>query len=298
VTTASRAPSAHALVFGLAAGAALTVTTASPAARADDADVCMTAPVEGQTLQKAGKLLAARDKFTSCARKSCPTEIVQDCTRWAGDVLAALPTVVLAARDQAGHDLSDATVSIDDKPPVPVGARSTPIDPGSHKFVFRRLATGTGATVEQVTIVREGEKNREVAATFQTPDAAVPPPTVQERPIPAATWVSAAFGVAGFGVLGVAGGIGVANRASEHCDTGCTQSQKSGVDDLFHVADIGLGVGAAGVVLATVLFLARPTVERPAPPSPSATSAPVPRDFVVGFAPLPSGGAATLGGRF
>ena len=269
------------------------------AARADEADMCLSAPVEGQKLRKAGKLLAAHEKFTSCARKTCPGEIIQDCTRWAGEVEVATPTVVMAARDQAGHDLADVSVSIDGKPPVPMSARSTSVDPGSHKFVFRRaetpgvpLAAGADSEIEQVTILREGEKNREVVATFRVPGAApavlVVPAVVTERPVPVAAWLSAAVGVAGLGVLGVAGSIGVSNRSSEHCDTGCPQAQKSGVDSLFVVADVGLGVGVAGLTLATVLFLVRPTVEHP----PSATAT------YFDLRPTPGGGVAVLGGRF
>jgi hypothetical protein len=251
--------------------------------RADETDPCLSAPVDGQKLQKAGKLLAARDKFTACARNTCPGEIVQDCTRWAGEVDAALPTVVMAARDQAGHDLADVTVAIDGAPPVALSARSASVDPGPHTFVFRR---GAGTAVEQTTILREGEKNREVVAIFGLPGAAPRAPTTLERPVPVAAWVSAAVGVAGLGVLAVAGSIGVSDRSSEHCDTGCTQSQKNGVDSLFLVADVGMGVGIAGVALATVLFLARPTVERPA------------SSAYVDLRPLPGGGAAFVGGRF
>jgi hypothetical protein len=271
-------------------------TSWAPRAHADDADVCMSAPVEGQKLHKEGKLLAAREKFTMCARKTCPAEIVQDCTRWAGEVDAALPTVVTAARDQAGHDLGDVTVSVDGKPAVPLSPRATSVDPGAHKFVFHRAASvrgpgvagvGAGVAIEQVTILREGEKNREVAATFRVPGVTSAPTSgvlATERPVPVAAWVSGAVGVAGLGVLGVAGVLGVSQRSADHCDTGCPQAQKSGVDNLFNVADVGLAVGVVGVGLAAVLFLVRPTVERPA--------------AYLDLRPAPGGGVAVVGGRF
>ncbi len=283
-----------------AAIAALALCLAAPgrSARADDADVCMTAPVEGQQLQKAGKLLAARQKFTACARKTCPAEIVHDCTRWAGEVEAALPTFVMAARDESGHDLADVTVSIDGQPPVPISARSISVDPGSHKFVFRRTpAAGASSVsrsdreVDQTTILRDGEKNREIVASFHLRAEAKPAAVVSERPVPAGAWVSGVFGVAGFGVFGVAGALGVSDRRSEHCDTGCPQAQKTGVDNLLRVADLGLGIGVVGVSVATWLFLARPTRERPA--SGAALSAPF-----VDLRPTTGGGVAVVGGTF
>jgi hypothetical protein len=195
----------------------------------------------------------------------------------------------MAARDQAGHDLGDVTVSVDGAPPAAVSARATSLDPGSHKFVFRRggaqAPVDTGAAIEQVTILREGEKNREVVATFRIPGAAPPPALVADRPVPVAAWVSGAFGVAGLGVLAVAGSIGVSQRSSEHCDTGCSQAQKTGVDNLFNVADVGLGVGVVGIGVAAVLFLVRPTVERPA-------------TAYVDARPAPGGAVAVVGGRF
>ena len=50
----------------------------SPLAHADQAQ-CFSAPVEGQKLRQAGKLLAARERFLACAQKECPKEIVGDC---------------------------------------------------------------------------------------------------------------------------------------------------------------------------------------------------------------------------
>jgi len=276
-------------------------------AAADESDACLSAPLDGQKLQKAGKLLDAHDKFNACARKTCPTEIVQYCTRQLSAVEEALPTVVMAARDEDGHDLVDVRVSIDGKPPVPMSARAISMDPGPHKFVFERGSADAGKAVDQQVILREGEKHREVVVTFalKAKTMAVPAPTpiVTERPVPAAAWVSGAIGIAGFAVLATFGSIGVSDRSSEHCDTGCPQSQKSSVDSDFRVADIGIGVGAVGVALATVLFLSRPTVEVASPPVPGAPSAGASRHGTllgldVDVRGTPGGGVAVLGGRF
>ncbi len=47
----------------------LLVAASSPA-RADD-EACFRAAVEGQKLERSGKLLDARERFVACAQRSC-----------------------------------------------------------------------------------------------------------------------------------------------------------------------------------------------------------------------------------
>jgi hypothetical protein len=264
------------------------LAASGPTARADDA--CMTAPVQGQQLQRAGKLLAARDRFATCARKSCPAEIVADCTQWAQQVASALPSVVLAAHDPAGHDLVDARVSIDGQPDVRLSARAVELDPGSHHFVFRRQGN---ADVTVDVLLREGEKDREVGVAFgmpapapeSTPAPAESPHGASSRPIPLAVWIIGGIGVLGMASFAGFGAIGVSDRSSSGCDVGCSQSDKSRVDTELRVADISLAVGVVGLGVATWLFLARPTVTES-------------QALVLDVHPMPGGGVATLGARF
>lgn len=272
----------------VALAGALVTAVVAPCARADDA--CLNAPVEGQKLQRAGKLLLARNVFASCARKSCPSEIVQDCTRWVEEVGAALPSVALAARDQDGKDLLDVTVSIDGSSPVAVSARATDVDPGPHHFVFRR-AGAADVTVER--LLREGEKAREVVATFGAPKAAlpvVPPPAPQptetSRPIPAGAWILGGVGVLAIASFATFGALGVSQRSSDGCDTGCPASQKDTVDTELRVADVSLGVAVVALGAAAWIFFTRKEVERPA----SSAS--------IGLVHRPGGGLATFGARF
>ena len=148
---------------------AVAMTTAlgssSPPAQGAGPDRCLMAPVEGQKLQKAGKLLDARDRYATCATNACPAEVVEDCMRWMRQVDDALPSVVVAARDPKGHDLADVRVSIDGKVPVEMSSRAIRLDPGAHVFLFRQSGS---ADQEQPVTLREGEKNREIFATFGT----------------------------------------------------------------------------------------------------------------------------------
>jgi hypothetical protein len=267
----------------LAAGVALAGW--SPLAKADG-DACLAAPVEGQQLQRAGKLVAARDRFASCARKTCPAEIVQDCTRWEQQVASAVPSVVLVARDAKGRDLVDVEVAIDGQAAVAVGARAVELDPGSHRFVFHRQR---GTDVEVNLLLREGERDRPVAATFDVParrPARVEePPTTSSRPVPVAAWIAGGVGVLGFASFATFGALGVRDRASSGCDVGCSQSQKDHVDGELRAADISLGVSVIALGVATWLYLTRPTVMAP-------------DGVLFELRPAAGGGLATLGGRF
>jgi hypothetical protein len=268
-------------------------------------DPCFTAPVEGQKLQKDGKLLEARVRFGACARNTCPVEIVRDCARWARDVDEALPSVVVAARDSHGQDLVDVQVSIDGAPPFDLSARAIPLDPGPHRFVFIR--TGT-ADIAENALLREGEKNREISATFgtaATPPAAPSPMTAMltgvpprieaaaQRPVPFSTWIVGGIGVAGLASFATFAGLGIGQRASDGCASGCTQSQSNSVQLKFHVADASLGVAVVALGVATGIYLARP--------SRAAAGTAAGRESVgLGFdvRPLSGGGVAVVGGRF
>jgi hypothetical protein len=258
-------------------------------ARSDENDECLKAPVEGQQLQRDGKLIDAHDRFVKCASRSCPPEIVQDCTRWAREVDEATPSVVVAARDAQGHELTDVLVSIDGAAPTQGGARAIPLDPGPHKFVFVR--TGHAEIVDQA-VLHEGEKNREVVATYPSPVSSKlenepRAPLPLSRPVPVLVWVAGGVSVAAFAVFGTFGALGVSERSADHCGppSGCPQSEKSVVDTKFIVADVGLGVGVVALGVAAWQFFARPSIPRQGA-------------AIVDFHAVSGGGVATLGGRF
>jgi hypothetical protein len=250
-----------------------TMTTAVGVARADG-DACMSAPVEGQKLQRAGKLLDARARFAACAQKSCPAEIVQDCTRWSQDVSSAIPSVVVAARDGKGQDLLDVRVSIDGAANVVASARAVELDPGAHRFVFHK---GGSPDVETDVVVREA-----AAPIASTPDVASGP-----RPVPIAAWILGGVGVIALGSFATFGTIGVVHRGDDQCGTGCAPSQKDSVDSQLRIADVSLGVSAVALAIAAWVYFHRPSVA-----ATGSTSA------IIDVKAAPGGGVATLGLRF
>jgi hypothetical protein len=232
---------------------------------------CLTSPVEGQKLRKVDQLLSARDRFTVCARNTCPSEIVRDCVQWLGEVDAAIPSVVLAARDASGRDLLDVHISIDGNPSVNANQRAIELDPGIRRFVFQKEGS---PDVSLQVLLREGEKNREVVATFAAPPAppestrllpSPRPAPVLERQMPVAAWVLGGVGVAALGSFGAFAGIGLSERQNDHCDSGCSSSQKADVETKYQVADVSLGVAVVALGIATWVYFAHPKVARAGP---------------------------------
>ncbi|MBX3228187.1 MAG: hypothetical protein KIT84_26820 [Labilithrix sp.] len=148
-------------VVGLVGAA---VVGMAPGARADQA-ACAKAAERGQIARADGKLREARRQFVSCST-DCPAMIASDCATWAEQVLAAMPTIVVDAKDEAGRDVGDATLTIDGEVIThQLDGKAIPIDPGSHTLTLQRnvpLGTNTPPKVTETIIAKEGAKARAV----------------------------------------------------------------------------------------------------------------------------------------
>lgn len=150
-------------------------------ARAQGADACNPAYEEADGLVRSGgdKLLDAREKLRTCARPVCKAWMVKECTKSLADVEARIPSVVLVAKDAAGAELVDVTVTSGDKTLASrLDGKSIEIGPGERRFVFA-LADGRRVSVQ--TIVKEGEKAQRVSATFEAPKREVVATTTPSR---------------------------------------------------------------------------------------------------------------------
>ena len=123
---------------GLTSAIAFALLFAGSFAAADEPtkQACVAANESAQDLQRASKLVEAREQLRTCAEKACPRAVRQDCTERLVAIEKALPTVVLAPKDgDGGPDLRGAALAVDgvalsdalDGTPIPV-------DPGSHTF--------------------------------------------------------------------------------------------------------------------------------------------------------------------
>jgi hypothetical protein len=176
------------LEFALSVGilcATFFVTTSACAADATRQDptkqACVAANESAQDYEHARKLLAARASLAVCTAANCPSAVREDCGQRLREVDRALPTVVFAAKDSVGHDLTDVRVTMDGTPLLQkLDGSAIPVDPGVHQFVFE--ASGFQVNSTKVTaVIREGVKERPVQTVFELP---LPPEPAAAQPAP------------------------------------------------------------------------------------------------------------------
>jgi hypothetical protein len=257
----------------------------APHALAASADVCAARSEEGQLHRLNGRLLQARAAFQSCVHESCPKVIRRDCAQFLDALEAAIPTVVLSARDRAGADLTDVKVTVDETLIVTkLDGKAQPIDPGIHVVRFE----GNDAVVERTVVVKEGERNRTIEVVLDRPESREIPPAKErgdrptgppiERPLanpgpPIGAFVAGAVGVA---ALGAFVGFGLSARADlddlrATCGTRCAEADVDRVRRKALYADVGLALSVIGIGISTWLFVdhatTRPKIDVQASPT-------------------------------
>jgi hypothetical protein len=151
--------------------AALLVIFSARHALAESKQECATAADTGQSARDQGRYHAARTAFVSCMREVCPRIISQACAGWLRDLDAAMPTVVLGARDENGADLADVHVKLDGAPWADrLDGKPLAIDPGAHTVRFERDGQ---EPVEETVVARSGEKNRLIVVVLRRLGGAV-----------------------------------------------------------------------------------------------------------------------------
>ncbi|MGC4067689.1 MAG: hypothetical protein QM784_24175 [Polyangiaceae bacterium] len=169
------------------------------------------------------------------------------------------------------------------------------LDPGEHQF---RFELPNHEPIVQNVMLAEGMRYRIVSAEFKTPVTPTAPTPLasaattnttpvapRERPTPVVV-----YPLLGVGVLGVAGfatfgllGKSKQSDLEKSCSPDCTDHDLSSMKQKYLIGDIALGVGAASLITAGVLYLTRPEKESPA---------------TVGVVPLPGGAAGLASYRF
>jgi hypothetical protein len=264
----------------LCVGLLLTLTHAAGDALADDdRAVCFDAVEKGQSLREAHKLVEARDQFRLCAAATCPATMHADCSNWLSEVEKAIPKVVLSAKDAAGNDVFEVTVTVDDKPLVTkLEGTAIPVDPGAHTFRFQ---WPDGTSKERQVLVAEGQKDVVVAVSLVPPagerpagpsaSPVSPPANVVPSAAPAAPpppehastwrtigWVAGGVGVAGLVVGAIFTGITISDKNDANCNAAkqCTNyASMNSAMSAAPVAGTGLVAGGALVVAGTALVL-------------------------------------------
>jgi hypothetical protein len=232
---------------------------------------CIAAHEEALLLRAQKKPHAAREKFVACARTECPAVLRQECADQIAQITKDAPTVVLEAKDDAGHDDAAVKVTMDG---APVAARLTgaavDVEPGEHVFRFERA---DGKSIEQRVLVALGEKNRKVVADYAS---IAPKPVDREAPSPprereARQGLSPLVYVAG-GVAVVALGsftfFALHGKSTEKdlassCAPRCTPGDVDPVQRDYLVADVSLGVAA--IATAAAILFALPSLGASSP---------------------------------
>lgn len=255
------------LVAAALAAAALLVPQV---AAADDKQACGDAYHQTQALRKEGKLQAARQQAVACTRDACAEFVRTDCARWLGEIDASQPTLVIAARDGAGRDLTEVRVALDGVPWLSaLDAQAHPIDPGAHTLRFE--VEGEAPREEQV-LVREGEKAKKISITLgSAPEPAPLVPRALEPVPPArlddgtdvAPWIIGGVGLTSLAVGGVLAAVVLSEKSTfdEHCDATTRTCDPEGIDardtgeTLGPISTVAMVAGAVGVGVAAVWLI-------------------------------------------
>jgi hypothetical protein len=218
----------------------------SPAHGAESASrACIAAHADGLAQRDAGRLFAARELFLRCAEERCPLEVRKTCATLCDEVVAATPSVVLAATDERGRDLALASTAIDGRVTDPQASLAIELDPGRHTAEFQLL---DGRRQRTDFVLRAGEKYRRIAAVFEAQQAS--PSRVDVTAAPSRR-SALPYVLGGVGLLALGGfayfaldGQSQQNQLDE-CKPTCA---RAAVDDMrlaYLLADASLGVALA-----------------------------------------------------
>jgi hypothetical protein len=243
------------------------------------------ASTQGQTDRDDGRLVAARSELRTCARASCPAIVAKSCAEWLAALEPRIPSVVLRVVEAGAGDITDATVTLDQKP-VALDGREVWVDPGRHEVV---VETAGRSPVARTFLVAERERARLLTIELPALASAAPPPVAETKSdavdaapaaqtssepsaaptavahtarrfaVPVGAWVLAGVAVAAgvsFAVLGTQAknDLHVLDRK---CAPDCDPKQAEPGERKALLADVSLGVGAAALLGAGAWTLGR-----------------------------------------
>jgi hypothetical protein len=232
-----------------------------------DVIACTRAHSTGQREAMAGNLKKASQLFASCgAMEDCPRPIRDECVELFRDVERNIPTVILTATDESGKDSTDVRVYVDEKILTDgLAGRAISFDPGLHRFKF---VFGNGEVVKNEVLIREGEKNRVVAARQVSKNndeygaLTIEENTRATQPfdsLPIGFWITAGVSAVSFTSFGVFGLMGYrAQSTLEDCSPNCSTNREHDFDVMrrdYLIADISVVVSALTAGTATWLYL-------------------------------------------
>jgi hypothetical protein len=241
---------------------------------------CLAATESAVTLGNAHKLRAERAQLLTCAAASCPVDIRKDCVGRVEAVNGQIPTLIFAAKDASGADVSAVKVTMDGEVLAErLEGTALSVDPGAHTFTFE--TAGQPLVTKTLTIL-QAQKDRRELVTFGTPTTAPGPSPLQPNgPEPTSSSSTAeghglgtqrtiglvvgGIGVVGLGVGAAFGAIAMSQKAdaqnacpSNPCLTQNGVNKWSNAATSAKVADVAFIVAGVGVVGAAVIWFTAP----------------------------------------
>lgn len=234
----------------------------APPSRAE----CLEGHKNAQELKQSGKFLEAQQYLQVCSAGSCPGAIITDCGNWITELEQTTPSLVFQVRVD-GKEALDANITVDGKV-VSDRAHAFKVNPGRHTV---RVELAPFEPREEDVVLPEGQRMRMIQMDFSAKpagtDAPPPPPPAPPKEIVRPTPVIV-YPLLGLGVLGLASfgtfslmGSTEQNKLEDRCEPGCTDDDLSKMKRYYTIGDVSAGVGAAALLGAAIVYLARPSRE-------------------------------------
>jgi hypothetical protein len=250
----------------LALAIVLTALSYAQAARAQpsgETDQCIEQHAGSQKLRKNGSLLAAQKLLLSCSRQACPGPIRTECSQWAQEVEASIPTMLIEVSAADGSLLGDVEVYIDGElREQKLSGLPLAVDPGEHQIEVR--PRGEEPRKRKVLVVLDDKRRRvRIEAPASTAATAKPVETepgfaVQAPGAPAI--IVGSLGVGGL-IVGTVFGVRALEQASEleKCRPDCDRDDAEAMHREAIASDVALWTGVALIGVATIVWLTQPS---------------------------------------
>ncbi len=234
------------------------------ASEGPDQAACLAAHSKAQALKKETRFIEAQEQLFICSSASCPGPVIADCGGWIEELDRRTPSLAFSVR-RDGVEAREASVSLDGKP---VTDRSVvvKVNPGRHVV---RVELAPFAPREEVVFARDAAGTQVVRIEFQTEkpvSEASAPSTASygdayERPTPTIVYPLLGLSAAGFASFGVFAWIGNERQREleKECEPNCTDDEVQPMKNAYMIGDISLAVGAASLLGAGIIYLARPS---------------------------------------
>jgi hypothetical protein len=200
------------LLVSLITAATVTLWVTEGVALAGDPTTadCLTASNASLDLGNQHKLRAKRSQLLICGSASCPADIRDACVNRVSEVNTQIPTIVFAAKDSSGADLTAVKVTMDGELLVSrLEGTALSVDPGEHTFTFDVAGQ---PSVTKKLVIQQGQKDRREQINFGTPTAptlvGVPVATAEQAPLSSPTETRRGIGTQKVLAV-VAGGVGL-----------------------------------------------------------------------------------------